>query len=313
MVRPLPLWIQPARRRHDYNTMNAMIKKTAVSVLVALLLTLPLSGCLVEKKPIETHSRIQDNLRIYQPGDKLFYDFFTTRTIGNSGSIQRRSGTLSVKWESTADLQDPFDTTKNYSVLKQTFNISYNGETNTDPGIVRYIQQDATGAVSVVAVESGTELFWFDAGGGPTVDAVSPMVILGAMSDYLASTDSTAAFHLMGGCSGKTYCDTDNSIYNNSISYLGDSQSVTSDYLGKFTNPLKLIMDGSIQPLGGEVAPFLDILHACDDSPQTFVRNTGTVSYVFPEIGPIRIDNFCYFGNNDLDQTTYLIRSASWW
>lgn len=297
--------------------MNAMIKRTLCYALGALALSLPLSGCLVKKKDVETYSRTTDTLRIYQPGDQIVYDFWTTRTQGSS-TPQRLSGTLTVRWQEPQTLQDPFDSNTYYDVLKQTFTFLNNGgDTNINPGVVRYIQQDeTTGAVSVVAVDSGTERFWFNTNGGTVVDAVSPMTFFDSPLNY--TDEFLVNFHIMGGCEKKyAICDTDNSIYTNSINILGDTESITSNYLGKFENPIKISLEGSIQPFtGGEAAPLLDILQACyaEAPPDSIASHVGSIAYIFPEIGPIRIENFCYSNyGNDLDQTTYTIRSANWW
>jgi hypothetical protein len=291
------------------------MKKNLFFTLTAIAVLLTLSGCLVEKKKqdVKSISRTTDNLRIYQPGDQIVYNFTTDRILGG-GTQEKITGTLTVKWQQlTGELKNPFtDETYSDAALKQSLIYQINGSATTGPGIVRYIQQDSvTGAVSVIAVEdSAGDRFWFNEMGGPGISVVDPMLFFDSPLNY--SGDSLIDFYEMPNCEGKANCDNPIGRYSNALTLMGDSTAIETN-LGKFEDPIQVNQAGSITPFDGLSAPLLDIQHVCNTTGRDFVTHDST-AYFFPEIGIIQMTNTCtVLPNNDIEVTTYTLSGVNFY
>jgi hypothetical protein len=290
------------------------MKKNLFFTLTAMAVLLTLSGCLVEKKKLDTKviSRTTDNLRIYQPGDQIVYNFTTDRILGG-GTQEKITGTLTVKWQQLpGELKNPFtDETYSDTALKQSLIFQINGSATPGPGIVRYIEQDpATGAVSVIAVEDGGERYWFNTTGGPSVSTVDPMLFFDSPLNYTG--ESLIDFYEMPNCEGQASCGDPIGRYSNTLTLMGDSTAIITN-LGKFKDPIQVNQDGSITPFDGFAAPLLDLQQACNTTGRDYVTHSST-SYFFPEIGMIQMTNTCTVPlTNDSDITTYTLSGVNFY
>ena len=273
----------------------------AAAVLAVMIVSVSLGGCLVEKDktPKKTYQRATDNLRVYQNGDYINYNVQITQFPAGGGTAQTQSATLKIQWLSNPNLTNPLSSTTSYPVLREVTTLTDSGG-GTLFGGVRYIQQDASGAVSLVAIEdSGGGGFWFNTQGDSDLSVVGPMTVFDSPLSTGPSLSSPINFHIIEGCSSFVNhivqpappCEQSIAQFNDYIEVLGDTHSVTTN-IGVFTNPLEIQFDGSMTTNGGIAAPPVDFRHACRGGVE-FSTTHDTRAYVFPEIGVIGMTNTC--------------------
>ena len=265
-----------------------MLKKPGMILLTMCIGTL-LSGCLVDKKDVETISRTTESLRVYQPNDFIEYN---VTAIIDSDTTSR--GTLHVEWKSTNELQDPIHSDIQYPVLKETSTLTYDvGSSEEGATVIRYISQDTGGNVTLYAIDDGTGLYWlYDPAriGNLSSDVILPVVFDSPMAVGTPPPNSPLEFLVMEGC-GTGLCGEDIYKFNDSFEVVGDSTSVTTN-LGKFSNPFEITFSGGTIPHNSPTIGFWgDIRDACGTSSDTVLHN-GTM-FIMPEIGIVRMTNLC--------------------
>jgi hypothetical protein len=279
----------------------------AAVTLGILLVTLPLSGCLVHKakKPKKTYQRTSDYLRSYQDGDYINYNVTTTRYSPGATDPVILHGTMKIRWERTANLINPLQPTTQYQVLKEVTTITYNNNGGSE-GVVHYIQQDSSGSVKLVAIDdSGGERFWFNTTGNTDLNTVSPMTVFDSPLDFTGpSPSSPIDFYIIEGC-GTPPCERQIAQFEDNIDILGDTTSIETN-IGIFANPLEMTFSGSMTPVGDVAAPQVDIRYACS-SGFNFVTH-DTKAYVFPSLGMVKMTNTCTETTGD---TVYYVFTLS--
>lgn len=293
---------------------RSMVKKIGM-VLLAASASLLLSSCLVEKdKIVEKIARKTDTLRIYQNGD--FIDYNLTAIIGSNGIPSTQYGTVRIKWESIAELQDPItlaNIVSTYPVLKETTTLTYNDDGNSTPDatVVRYISQInadppdlAQGSMLLHAIDDGTDQYWPYPSNTttPTNAPVIRPVIL--ESPLVIGVNSPYDYSILQ-CSNPSLCET--KIYQfteQTLNVVGASREVSTN-LGIFSNPFEITFVGNTLPAPGSTIEFLgDIRDACGTSSDQISHN-GTM-FVIPEIGVIRMDHTCT-NNTSGNSVTYIL------
>ena len=117
-----------------------MLKKLGI-VLLAVSASVLLSSCLVDKqKVVEKIARKTDTLRIYQDRDWIEYN--VTAIASSLTSTTTQYGTLRIQWNNTtSELHEPINNTLITPVLKETTTLTYDGNSEPDVRIDRYISQ----------------------------------------------------------------------------------------------------------------------------------------------------------------------------
>lgn len=277
-----------------------MVKKIGM-VLLAVSASLLLSSCLVEKdKIVEKIARKTDTLRLYQNGD--FIDYNLTAIISANGDIPiTQNGIVRIKWESTSPLQDPITPETTYAVLKETTTLTYEGSTQPDSTVVRYISQVTTapvdptapgvGSVLLHAIDDGTDQYWPYPPNTttPTNSAVIRPVII--ESPLAIGTNSPYDYSILQ-CLNTGLCDAEIYTLNESrFEVVGDTREISTN-LGIFSNPFEINFLGTTTPNGAPVIEFLgDMRDACGTSSDQ-ISHEGKI-FVIPEIGVIRMEHTC--------------------
>ena len=292
-------------RKARLNKVMGMTGKPNKLVMFLLLMSVSilLSGCLVDKKKPEDVvkiSRTTDTLRIYQAGD--FVDYYVTAVINTQASTTVRYGTLRIQWDNTADLTDPITPTETYSVLKETTTLTYDGSTQPDAIVTRYISQVTTapinpsepgiGSIILHAIDDPADDkdYWpYPDGTTPSTSPVIRPIII--KSPLVVSSTFPASYSIMecnnGLCANEIYNFTDTNF-----TVVGDTQEVTTD-LGIFSNPFELSFLGVTVPaVGAPAVSFLgDIRDACGTSADRITHSDNM--FVMPEIGMVKMNNTC--------------------
>jgi hypothetical protein len=273
-----------------------MLKKLGM-ILLAMSISALLSSCLVDKqKVVEKIARKTDTLRIYQENDWIDYNV----TVVN-GSATPQYGTLRIQWTKPADLTDPITPTTKYPVFKETTTLTYDGSTQPDVIVVRYISQVKTtpmvsgdpgiGSIILHAIDDEVDKDYWpypDRFTPSTSPVISPMIFKSPLS---VGSSFPATFSIMectsGQCAQEIYNFTDDTFV-----IVGDTREVTTN-LGIFSDPFEINFTGGIVPASSAPAvTFLgDIRDACGTSAERITHN-GKM-FVVPEIGIIQMTNTC--------------------
>ena len=280
---------------------KVMVKKLGM-VLLAVSASALLSGCLVDKKKPEDVvkiSRITDTLRIYQAGDFIDYNVTAVISLNNSDPVFQY-GTMRIKWENTADLTNPTPPTDTYPVLKETTTLTYNGSTQPDATVTRYISQINTdptgpdqGSIILHAIDDAVDDkdYWPYPDGDAT--STSPVIrpVIFASPLYVGRS-FPASYSIMecniGQCSQEIYNFTDTNF-----AVEGVAQDLTIDF-GIFSDPFELSFSGGTLPdlqAPDTVSISGDIRDACGTSSE-YISHNGNM-FVLPEIGVIKMVNTC--------------------
>ena len=282
---------------------KVMVKKLGM-VLLAVSASALLSGCLVEQKDPEDVvkiSRSTDTLRIYKAGDYIDYD--VTAVINTQTSTTIQYGTLHIKWDNAGELTNPTPPTDAYPVLKETSTLTYDGNTEPDAEVIRYISQVTTapvdfndpgiGSIILHAIDEPVDDtdYWpyLDGDAVPTSPVIRPVIFESPL--YVGRPPFPASYSIMecntGQCAQEIYNFTDTNF-----AVVGETQEVTTD-LGIFSDPFELSFSGGIIPdTSAPAISFIgDIRDVCGTSTE-IINHTGNM-FVVPEIGMIKMDNTC--------------------
>ncbi|MDX2464730.1 MAG: hypothetical protein QNK31_09510 [Porticoccus sp.] len=284
-----------------FGTTGKLSKLSKLRILIfAALISALLSGCLVDKKKVDKISRSTDTLRIYQAGDVIEYNINATTSNNVTGNTTQY-GTMRIEWANTASITDPISGGEIFPDLKETTTITYDGSTQPDAIVVRYISQintapavgsDDPGIGSIILHAIHDQLgadYWpyIDGTVPPNSPVITPVIF---ESPLMVGNISPQAFSIME-C-GTSQCN--NEIYQFSdgvVNTVGDSKEIDTG-LGVFTNPFEVSYSGGIIPVGAQALSFLgDIRDACGTSADR-ITHSGTM-FVMPEIGIVQMTNQC--------------------
>lgn len=293
---------------------KAMVKKLGM-VLLAVSASALLSGCLVDKKKPEDVvkiARTTDTLRIYQAGD--FIDYNVTAFINTQTSTTTQYGVLRVAWTNTGFLPDPHSGQDIIPDLKEITTLTYDGSTQPDATVTRYISQVTTapvdpnepgiGSIILHAIDDPVDDkdYWPypDGTTSQTTPVISPIIFGSPLS---IGKSFPASFSIMecatGLCAQEIYNFTDTTF-----EVVGDTQEARTD-LGDFSDPFELSFSGGTVPNTGAptVSIIGDIRDACGTS-NDYISHSGNM-FVLPEIGMIKMDNTC--SNSSGESVIYTI------
>lgn len=290
--------------------------RLAGAILLALIVTTGLSGCLVKKKDLEKIARTTDNLRVYQPGDYLIYNVSATRVPNLGGAPEILSGTLRIDWIPHANLTVPFTGgTVTIPVLQEVSTLNLNGGASNE-GTTRYISQDGNGQVTLHAIEAiGTEdHFWLNTSGDADLSNLEYFTIFNSpitfgdqdFDSYDPATDittpnSTVNFYVLEDCEGNASCNSAVGQFIDDHDVVGDSNEITTNF-GVFINPFRIQFSGSATPTPTFPVVF-DVRDVCGTQ---FTTHSGTM-YVMPEIGMVEMSSTCADSNINGSTVYYTI------
>jgi hypothetical protein len=250
--------------------------------VLTVILSAALSGCLVEKKKLETITSTDTNLHIYTDGQYIDY----TVIIDEEGQTQ--TGTLRVRWDSAQQIINPLDSTQ-YAVLKETTTLTIDDNSGNPNEIIRYIEQDSNGSMYVRAYGTLDPLdhSWL---------SDQPNVGPGILKRFeifrsplaIASSISLTNFYIFEDCDGAN-CPTKIAYYYGRSFEVVDSNQTVSTNAGTFANAYKISYEATVIP--EPTAPLLDILDVCGGIGS--ITSHSAMLYVVPEIGIIEIVNIC--------------------
>jgi len=275
------------------------MRKLALIALAALVVSLPLSGCLVKKKSPVTISRSTDNMRIYQPEDYIVYDVQEQRSAAD-GTPLYANGTLRIDWIRTDDLPDPNAVGQLIPVLKEVTTLTFNGDSDTEIGTVRYISQDddpnspTYGEIRLHAIEAPgqAQKYWLNSDGN--LDTLTAPFTVFPSPLAMSGPQSLTPFYLMQGCeTNPATCEAVvGSFLDDNFEVVDDTSQITT-VMGIFTNLFRVNYSGISQPISLPALPvLLDIRDACGGSQPATTYHNGTM-FVMPEIGVIHMLNMC--------------------
>ena len=259
-----------------------MLKRLGM-ILLAISLSGLLSSCLVKKEKvpnIKTYTSTTDTLRLYQPGDRIDYQV----QIDNADS-GRQVGTMTILWESTPNLSDPFDPIT-HPVLKETTTLTIEGNEEI---LVRYIEQDTPNHSKYLRAFDApvaNQYLWLSATNAPadTVDKFenldSPMVVAG----QLALGD----FYIVGDCNGTNCTTRETHSFNRTFQVTAMNQTVETP-AGNFEKTYKARHMATTNREA--TGPLSDILDVCGDAGEA--NSHDAILDVVPEIGIVKIVNTC--------------------
>ena len=253
--------------------------KFVVSILI-LIVTLPLSGCLVdEDDPLRTIKLGTDlRFRILTGGE--FYNYIVDAQMTTAGNTTFLEGSLTVQYTLTT-LPEPFNTSGLISPVLREDSVltlglfSYN--------LRRYLQQNSsTGAISVLAVESGSTLYR----AGNSITNPQAIEIIESPLTTTIATGPSLSFDYMQGC--ETVTPSCSSVIAQSINKTLDYQGVVNaGTLEGIFEAVRIDFSGSFT--GGSAPTLFDMVGACDQNNATFFG----AEYIYPQVGIIRIENAC--------------------
>jgi len=241
------------------------------------------AGCLVDEADVpEIKNRSTDTFRTLLGGE--FYDYRVfgqvTTAMGTSSSFE---GTLHVDY--TLDsLANPLNVGGTVPVIREDSTLTLGA---TVYSLTRFLQQDLTGTIYVLAVRvGGIGGTLYRTGENTILNNPHPISILTSPVPSSTSTLNNLEYQYMQNCeSPNTSCSgVVQTIRDNTISYQGDAVITTFD--GRF-NTLRIDYDGLF--LGPSAPTLFDLRGACDYNTATFFGST----YVFPEVGVVFIDTSC--------------------
>jgi len=265
------------------------MQRTVGMTLLVLISITTLSGCLVEKKEIKKFSRTTNNLRVYQPGDYITYNV-TAVTVTNLSPPTTQTGTMTVQWNSHANLIRPF-TGVPVPVIQEVTTLSLNGA--TDPGTVRYVSQDANGQVTLHAIEAPglNTHYWLNTLGDATPTTTESFTTF--VSPIAFGAIPQIKFYVLEGCEVGASCGSPIGQYVDDQEVVGDSTPVSTN-LGEFINPFRISFSGSSNPSPAPLDVTIDIRNVCGSDTTLHGYNSNGTMYVMPSIGMIRMENTCY-------------------
>lgn len=277
----------------------------ATALLAVMVASVLLSGCLVQKdkKPAKTYQSSTNTLHTYVSGNVITYDL-------TKYSDPPEFGTLEVKWEQAALLQDPFSTTTSYSVLKETTSIYSNGNTSPDESTVRYIEQGSTGSLFLRAIHDitsqlPTDNYWLSDQATVPSGTLDRVEIL--HSPFTLGDSLQIDFDVMEGCSGSS-CLQSLGHFSNHLD-TADTAVVSGTRYGTFSNAYLVSYQGLVTTTAFPL-PFFDFVDICHTTGSASTLHSGSF-YIFPEVGVIKIENSCTSGTNQVVNYTATLRNTN--
>lgn len=262
------------------------LKKFIFRGLLAITLV-SISGCLVDEDSVASIKyRSTDTLRTLTGGE--FFDYVVYGQITTpQGISQTFEGSLNVTY--TLDsLPNPLNIGGNVSVIREDSTLTLGASVYT---LTRFLQQDFSGSILVLAVRTG--------GVGGTIYRTGENSILNnphainILSSPVQSTPglimTNVEYQYMQGCEAPatTCAGVTQTIRDITITYQGDADVTTFD--GRF-QALRIDYDGLfLGPLSPNTPTLFDLRGACDENTAMFFGST----YVFPEVGIVFMDNSC--------------------
>ena len=260
--------------------------KFTFRVLLAITLV-SVSGCLVDEDDVASiKNRSTDTLRTLTGGEFFDYVVYGQNTTP-TGASQTFEGSLNVTY--TLDsLPNPLNTGGTVSVIREDSTLTLGASVYT---LTRFLQQDFSGSILVLAVRTG--------GIGGTIYRTGENNILNnphAINIQSSPVQSTPGlimtnveYQYMQGCEApSTTCTgVTQTIRDVTITYQGDADVTTFE--GRF-QALRIDYDGLfLGPLSPNTPTLFDLRGACDENTAMFFGST----YVFPEVGIVFMDNSC--------------------
>ena len=265
-------------------------------VLVLLLITVLLPGCLVnDKKSSKTIPRTTDRLRPIIGNEYFQYNITGQRNYISGGSTQPVTGTLTVKY-SKINLLLPSGT-DTISAIQEDSTITVNGTTQS---IVRLLQQDAAiGTLSVIAINFGGTIYYV----GQNDQWDSPLDVVFLPSPIPLTGNNTVDFQYFSGC--PPTCTATVATLTEDVTFKGNADIQTN--VGKF-NAIKIDFSGSTKLASPIISngPF-DFRGACSATNTDY----SGASYIFPEVGVVFVDYTCTSSDSTIDTLQIKLTSTN--
>ncbi len=261
------------------------MKRVAQIAILAFISITILSGCLVEKKDVEQVTRTAEELHIYKANEFITYSVNELRF----SDFSTRVGTLTIQWLAHAPLRRP-GTTTDITVLEEVIKLSFDSGAD-ETGTVRYISQDATGKVTLHAIQAPgiNQYYWLSTNDISTLTTPTESFTIVNSPMSVGLNPPTVSFYAMEDCDPTSgVCPRPLGLYSDNMNIVGDTTSITTG-LGIFTNPFQISFNGTTIPTNG--SPIVDVRNICGTI-STTTTHTGTM-YVIPEIGIIQMTNTC--------------------
>lgn len=270
-----------------------MLKKLGI-VLLALSISILLSGCLVDQKDVETIASTDNALRIYQPFDTINYQVQVNRASGTE------NGTLQITWNNPdVSILNPI-TQETYSVLKETTTLTINDE---DPNeLIRYIEQDknddnnSKGSMYLRAFDTAVanKYYWLSTALNVPPGTLERFEIFRSpmpsdLSKPLPDQIGMNNFYIFEDCTG-TSCPTRIAFASSRTFKVTAREQTVETPAATFTNAYKVQYNATINREA--TTPLLDILAVCGESG---ITSHAAILYIVPEIGIIKIENTCTY------------------
>jgi hypothetical protein len=263
-----------------------VLKQRFQSIRISLLIlvftgVLVLGGCLVDESDSPTPKSRNGivTFRTIAGGD--FYEYIVQAQVTATGGAtpQYFSGTLNVTY-TTDTLPGPLTVGGTLAVLREDSTLTLGATVYT---LTRYIQQDGSGTLFVLAVRFSGTLYRT----GEDDVFTNPHAIAILTSDIpLSGNVTNVDYQYMDNCeSPNTSCSSVVQTINDSIiTYQGDANITTNE--GVF-EAIRIDYDGLF--FGPSAPTLFDIRGACDEDTATFFGST----YIFPVVGIVFFDRSC--------------------
>jgi len=241
---------------------------------------------------------------IYQNGDFLEYQVSGSVTAaGEFIPNDNATGSLKISWQE-ATLFDPFIIgTTSIIALKETTTLDVNGLGNFTS--VRYIRQDAAGAITLLAVEKTVanvqKYFWIfelDNIQNLTSTSLGQLIFKSPISPLLNSAQIT--YYVLAGCNTNGTCDEVSTMVTNNTQYSTDTLGKgVQTILGTFETVRiainsKQLLSKSFAQSGDNYIPFymMDMHAACGDQSSATKSIFGHFD-VHPSVGIVTMFVSC--------------------
>ncbi len=301
-----------------------MIAAIAFVTLAAVALT----GCLVDKKEPDPpyYRKSGDTLRIHEPGDYIYY---TVEAL-LPGSSEFQYGTLKILWKGASDLPGPDG--KNHPVIEKHYLLCMN-EARCEPTetvFIQYVHQDPPGSSDAQGNDtSGTERFvamdddpqipqyyWINTRGSSSQGGdglPEPSLIL--KSPLQSETYGPSDYYLMDDCVNASPCISDLAHITSKFTVIDDNTEINTR-VDRFANPFKIQYESSnnsVEPLNNSSLPTpVNLFSICSMDKSQYIRvDYSGKMYVVPEIGMIKMINFCQVAGDETAQYIFTIDSLS--
>lgn len=278
---------------------------TGLSVLLV-------SGCLVgDDDDSNRYSRTTNAQRIYEDGDFIRYEIFATKTQPGFPPTTIE-GTLRIRW-SAIQIPAPYAGGV-LSVMKETSDLDLSD--GTDTTYIRYIQQDASGTISLVAFGNEADPDFVAPLGPDPLSNAAPVAINQSpaptgltsipVGSAIGSGNTTYGYHVMDDCLSPPSCASFMTEIADTINYIGNASELyeydIKTRIGEF-NTIRYDYDLSFVNKNTIFSYILDQRMMCDANGLVFRGQ----AYLFPEVGVIEyFMDFCTAN----DGSGYIIRAT---